>query len=190
MGRVRSRRGLIEESCRITTGQLRDWGYLREGQAKGTVTFTGRNWTVSIEIESVIDSSRSAFFFLYSYEANGNRVAEWFRLEKVALKYGDRFFFRCRQTGKKVSALYFVNGRFGSRYAHDLAYRACGEHRLWLENQRRFERYSAKWKHLIWDYPMYIRRSNLHKGLEEAYGKKAFKYGVLMVKDFDHRFSK
>jgi hypothetical protein len=190
MGRTRSRRGLIEDSCWITIGELRDWGYLQEGQSKGTLIMSRGKWTVTIEIESIISTIRSACFFLYSYEANGIRVTDWFRLEKVALKYGDRYFFRCRDTGKLISAMYFVNGRFGSRYAHDLTYRACKEHRQWFENQRRFERYFAKWNHQVWDYPMYLKRSNLRSGLEKAYSEKVLKYGNLMAEDFDRRFSR
>jgi hypothetical protein len=117
-------------------------------------------------------------------------VADWFRLEKVALKYGDRYFFRCRNSGKRVSTIYFVNGRFGSRYAHGLTYKACGEHRLWYENLRRFERYFAKWNHQVQDYPMYLRRSKLRSDLENAYGAKAWKYGNLMAQDFERRYSK
>ena len=145
---------------------------------------------LTIEIESIISTIRSAFFFLYSYEANGIRVADWFRLEKVALKYGDRYFFRCRDTGKRVSAMYFVNGRFGSRYAHDLTYSVCKEHRQFYENHRRFERYFTKWRHLVWDTPMYLRRSNRQSALEKAYGEKADKYVNLMVEDTDRQVSK
>jgi hypothetical protein len=190
MGRVRSRRGLIEDSSRITIKELRDWGYLREGSTKGVMTMTRGNWTATFEVEVIINTLRSAFFFIYSYEANGIRVTDWSRLEKVSLKYGDRYFFRCLATGQRVSAIYFVNGRFGSRHAHDLAYRACKEHRQWYENQRRFERYYAKWNHQVWDYPMYLRRSYLRSGLEMAYEEKVLKYGNLMAEDFDRRFSK
>jgi len=130
--------------CRLTIGNLRDWGYLREGTTQGLVTLMLGKRTLNIDMEVQLYTPYFLFLVIFSYEINGVQIMDRFCLEPVALKHGQRYYFLCPETGQRVTTLFFVNGRFGSRYVHNLTYRACGEHRQWYENARKYFRCVAK----------------------------------------------
>ena len=179
MGTLLTHRGFIEDTCRISIRQLRDWGYLCEGSPKGVVTMRRRGWAAEVGIEVCLYPLQSFFLVIFCYQSNGKRTFDWFRLERQSLTWGYRYYFRCRETKRLVTALYFANGYFASRYAHGLAYRVCGEHRRWDENARRYYKFKAKVDGLD---RVTTRTSN--------YWKKSEKYLNMMAEDFDRRFSK
>lgn len=179
MGKIRTRRGFIEDMPRLTIADLRDSGFLQEGPRKGVITLTRGSWATEVEVEVCFYPSQSFFLVIFTYRSNGKKTFDWFRIERMSLPCTARYYFVCRDTHKKVSALYFSEGHFASRFAHGLVYHVCCEHRRWDENLRRFYKYNAK-----------VKGIDRVSSRTSKYWAKAEKYEERMAGDLDCRFSK
>ena len=124
-----SNREVIEDTAKITIQDLKTWGYLRPGYKSGTLTLLRNgqeNGSVGIAVK--IDDDNS--FIEFDYSVNGKPVNYSHKIELFPCNYGYyRYYFICRETGKRVTALYMVNGYYASRHYHKMAYQCSRDHR-------------------------------------------------------------
>jgi hypothetical protein len=178
MRKKQTSRGFIENTCRITLQSLKEAGMLRQGIWKAELALNWTGCTIHVDLETCIDQSRPFSVMILYYRSPEKNYSDLVRLERISLTLGERYYFRCRETGKRVTALYFNGYRFASRYEHGLTYRACREHRQWYENFHRYIMFEGKCD----KFPRYSER-------KMAYAEKSLKYVSMMAEDFDRRFS-
>lgn len=125
-----SNREVVEDIPRLTIQELKKWGYLKKGENSGILTFyrNGKK-SGSIRITVIIDSY-SVGVIKFEYLLNSQPVKYSHYIDLIPCYYGNhRFYFVCRDTKKRVTALYMVGGYFSSRHFHKLVYQCSREHR-------------------------------------------------------------
>lgn len=139
MGRPRFRtdREVIEETARLTIDDLRTWGYLHEGFRKGILTLKrGDKETGSLGIEVRINKAWGSIKF--DYLLNGKPVAYEHEIGLFPCHFGGRrFYFRCRNCRRHVTALYLSGRYYSCRHCLQLVYKASREHRAPFEKYSR-----------------------------------------------------
>lgn len=125
-----SNRAVIEDSARITIQDLKTWGYLQPGKRTGTLTLLRRNEkTGMLGIIVNIDKPYNSYI-AFDYLLNGEKVYYVHGIEFFPCHYGNnRYYFTCRNTGARVTALYFDNGYYASRHAHKMVYECSRSHK-------------------------------------------------------------
>ena len=126
---------VIEDTWKITIQDLKAWGLLKPGERSNTITFS-RGWPgcepmekITIRITVNIDNDWTPSI-QFDYSLNGKPLSYSYLIEKVSCHYGNvRYYFICRETGKRVTALYFVGGYFASRHYHKMTYQCSRDHR-------------------------------------------------------------
>ena len=102
-------------------GNIREAGLLdasRNGQKTGSLG-------ISVKIDNEYNS-----YIEFDYLLNGKPVKYTHRIEFFPCHYGNiRYYFICRETGKRVTALYFVGGYYASRHYHRMAYQCSRDHK-------------------------------------------------------------
>jgi len=142
-----SNREVIEDTVNITIQDLKTWGYLSPGYKSGILTLSRNGQKTgglgfSVRIENEYDS-----YIEFDYLLNGKPVKYTHRIEFFPCHYGNiRYYFICRETGKRVTALYLVGGYFASRHFHRMSYQCSRDHRSgfdlvhkWQNLERRAE---------------------------------------------------
>lgn len=125
-----SNRAVIEDTAKITIQDLKTWGYLRQGKRSGTLTIS-RNGEktgslgISVNFNNVYDS-----YIEFDYTLDGKPVRYSHRIELFPCNYGRyRYYFICRNTGARVTALYLDNGYYASRHFHKMVYQCSRGHK-------------------------------------------------------------
>jgi hypothetical protein len=175
---MKTRKGFVEDMTRLAITDLRDKGLLQEGSRSGTITPSQGRWATEVGFE-VCFYPLKASFVVFSYTSNGKKTHDWFRIERISSTCVMRYYFRCRETGKLVSALYYANGCFDSRFAHGLTYRACSEHRTRNEYVGRYRKFKAKAESVkritarTWKYAEKLERyeRKMYEGLDRRCSK-------------------
>lgn len=120
---------VIEDTGKITIQDLKAWGYLNPGWKSGIITLS-RNGekTGSLRITVNIDDYYS--YIQFDYALNGKPLSYKHSLELFPCHYGNfRYYFICRETGRRVTALYSVGGYYASRHYHKMTYSCSRYHR-------------------------------------------------------------
>lgn len=135
----RSSRGVIEETLSFTIQDLQRWGFLSgEGYRSGILTLsTNDEKTGSLRIGVRLEPDGDGDIE-FDYLLEGEPVKYRHGLVRILLNYGGaRYYFVCRDTGTRVTALYMVDGYFSSRHHHRLVYQSSREHRSQYEQLHR-----------------------------------------------------
>ena len=143
-------RGIIESTSCVTIETLKQWEYLAvPGWKQGVLTLTMNGTETGTVAMGVRYDLENGCFIRFWYTLDGKPVDYQHAIEPVACTYGGyRFYFRCRYTGKRVTALYLHKGYFASRQYHGLTYQLCADHRGSYENLHRYQHLEAKAKKL------------------------------------------
>lgn len=126
-----SNRAVVEDSARITIQDLKTWGFWRPGQIRsGLLTLTSRGReTGTLNISVNIDNEFNSYIE-FNYTRNGEPVKYRHRIEFFPCHYGKhRYYFICRNTGARVTALFLDNGYYASRHAHKMVYQCSRGHK-------------------------------------------------------------
>ena len=126
-------RDLIEETARLTIDDLKTWGLLHEGINRGILTLKRRKQTTgSRGIEVHIKDPQS--YIEFEYLLNKSPVAYEHEIELFPCNFGGyRFYFWCRNCGRRITALYFSEGYYSCRHCLGLVYLVSREHRSIFE---------------------------------------------------------
>ena len=125
------KRPQIEDTHRLTIAELKHLGFLScVGRCTGTLTLSVRNKPVgSVGFEVRYNLKRDSYI-RFRHTFDGLPMEYRHTIDVVPCNYGGhRYYFLCRNTGKRVTALYFLDGYYASRHYHRLAYQLCTEHR-------------------------------------------------------------
>lgn len=183
MGRYSwSTRKVIEEVPRLTIQELKKWDFLKKGKHSGIITFKARGIERGSLNITVIINSTTAGVIKFKYFLNGNLVEYSHFIELLPCHFGDyRFYFICRDTQKRVTALYMVGGYYSSRYFHNLVYQCSREHRNFfnLLNKSHNLINKAEWMERI-GHPTKAKR----------YYRKAEIYELAAYDQVNNRFNK
>ena len=120
----------LEDVYWITIQKLKTWGFLNRGKRNGILTLY-RNGKKSgwLNISVNINSFKTSFIE-FKYSVNEKPVKYSHKIDLLPCYFGNyRFYFICRDTNKRVTALYLVGGYFSSRHFHKLVYQCSREHR-------------------------------------------------------------
>lgn len=176
-------RGIIESTSCVTIETLKQWEYLAvPGWKQGVLTLTMNGTETGTVAMGVRYDLENGCFIRFWYTLDGKPVDYQHAIEPVACTYGGyRFYFRCRYTGKRVTALYLHDGHFASRQYHGLVYQMCADHRGPYENLHRYKHLEAKAKKLLTHgHP---RRANRVSG-------EAWHYQMLAFRDVEGQILK
>ena len=132
MGRwSHSHRGVIEWTPGLTIDDLKKWGFMTEGYKSGILTLS-RNGkkTGSLGIEVEIQKGPFHSYIQFNYLLDKKPI-EYFHVIELFPCYfgGHRFYFRCRNCGKRTTALYLSRGYYSCRHCHRLVYICSRRHR-------------------------------------------------------------
>ncbi len=176
----RSTAAVIEDTGKITIQDLKTWGYLRPGYKSGTLTFS-RNGQITggLELSVNIDNEYGSYI-KFDYLLNDKPGSYKHAIELVPCNYGNvRYYFKCRETGKRVTALYSVGGYYASRHYHRMTYQCSRYHRgQWY--------YSEKYRYL--DRKSEWLKKNGHPRKANKYYWRARYYENLSWGDAAHFF--
>ena len=82
-----------------------------------------------MELSVNIDNEYGSYI-KFDYLLNDKPGSYKHAIELVPCNYGNvRHYFICRETGKRVTALYLVGGYFASRHYHKMTYQCSRDHR-------------------------------------------------------------
>ena len=141
-----SDRELLEKTTGISIPDLKAWGFLsHEGQCSGSIRIPrGEDEVGSMGVCVQLDPEGDSFIE-FDYLRDGKRVTYFHRIEHFPLNYGNcRYYFLCKDCGKRVTALYLEDGYFACRHCHELVYQVCRDHRMQLASLNRHEELMRK----------------------------------------------
>lgn len=127
-------RAVIENSGKITFQDLKTWGFLTIGYKSGILTFSINGKEAGSLKIAVNINQESKSYIEFDYLLNNKPVKYSHTIELFPCNYGKyRYYFICRDTGKRVTALYMSRGYYSSRHFHKMVYECSREHRSWYE---------------------------------------------------------
>ena len=174
------KRPQIEDTHRLTIAELKHLGFLScAGRCTGTLTLSVRNKPVGSVGFEVRYNLKGDSYIRFRHTFDGLPMDYRHTIDVVACNYGGhRFYFRCRNTGKRVTALYSLDGYYASRHYHELAYQLCNEHRNRHELLHRSQNLSLKAGKL---------RERGHPGKANRVVYEAFRYRGLYFRVLERR---
>jgi len=135
MGRYSySYRNVIENTGKITIQDLITWGYITKDNFLSTTgnislsnSFVGKICGINVTL-NISNHAESYIRFNYTYK--GYTFNYDHEIELFKCNFGKyRYYFICRDTEKRVTALYFNRGYYSSRHYHKLVYQCSRDHR-------------------------------------------------------------
>jgi len=115
----------IEDLLRFSVADLKRLGYIQPGRAvEGVLTWFGVDGRPTAEIRVTFDANPDAPAMRLRFNCDGRPVDYWTRLVFMPsrLNRGGYYMFVCPVTGRNCRKLYFVGGRFVSRFAFRALY--------------------------------------------------------------------
>ena len=151
MGRwTYSSRGVVESSAKIMIEDLKVWGLFKYGcKISGTLTIL-TNGQKSGSVGVTVDANpKEESHILFDYRRDGESVSYRHGIELFPCPYGShRYFFVCRDCGRRVVALYLQEGYYTCRHCHRLVYQSSRDHRSLYQNLNRSQHLVARAKRL------------------------------------------
>lgn len=141
-----SGREVISEVSSISIQELKALGCLQQGFSGYKYFTISRNGeqTGGFSIYVSIDNRYNSYIE-FNYSVNGEPVKYRHDIEFFPCHYGNhRFYFICRDTGRRCTALYLVDGYFSSRFYHKMSYISSRYHRNYKDLVYRYQSMDAK----------------------------------------------
>ena len=134
-----SSRGVLESTAKIMIEDLKVWGLFEYGcKISGTITILTngqKNGSVGVTVDV---NPKEESHILFDYRRNGEPVSYRHGIELFPCHYGGyRYFFICRDCGRRVTALYLYGGYYTCRHCHRLVYQSNRDHRSLNQNLHR-----------------------------------------------------
>ena len=120
-----------------------------------------------MELSVNIDNEYGSYI-KFDYLLNDKPGSYKHAIELVPCNYGNvRYYFKCRETGKRVTALYSVGGYYASRHYHRMTYQCSRDHRSVIDLVHKYQNldYKSEWL-----------KENGHPRKAEKYYRKARYY--------------
>lgn len=155
-----SNRYTVEESKRLSTIDLKDWGYFKPISCSGNIHWSRAN-TSTGSISIAINEKNTLLYLSYTITSRENKDKQSFnynvKIVTSKCNYGGvRYWFICplnvngKTCDRRISTLYLPpdGNYFGCRHCHDLTYEAQKEHNKSLDIFKSFE-YNCKIERLF-----------------------------------------
>ena len=147
MGRwTYSSRGVLENTAKIMIEDLKAWGLFGYGcKISGTITILTNDQKSGSVGVTVDVNPREGSHIQFDYRRDGEPVSYRHGIELFSCHYGShRYFFICRDCGRRVTALYLQEGYYTCRHCHRLVYQSSRDHRSLYQNLNRSQNLEAR----------------------------------------------
>ncbi|MGA2143153.1 MAG: hypothetical protein ABSG94_12140 [Brevinematales bacterium] len=184
---------VIEDTLKITIQDLKLWGFLTPGEHSITRYFSRYDQPIG-HVKITVCINKDCFSFIRFECLIDNKSFSYAHdIEIVPCHYGNyRYYFVCRETGRRVTALYSVGFYYTSRHYHRMTYQCSRDHRRF--NELIFRAESLKIRAEYQRKNGHPRKANKLEweafDLEQADCRRLMAWGERQISKLESRYSK